>query len=52
MYGEDHLQDSLAVRLGGQDVYRLAGRPDRSAGLAVPALVVAPHPAVTNVAEH
>jgi hypothetical protein len=25
MYGEDYPRDSLAVQLGGQDVYRLAG---------------------------
>ena len=29
----------------GADVYRLAGRPDRSAGLAAPSVVMAPHPA-------
>jgi len=29
----------------GKDVYRLAGRPDKSAGLAAPPMVVAPHPA-------
>jgi cell division protease FtsH len=29
----------------GADVYRLAGRPDRSAGLSAPAVVMAPHAA-------
>jgi cell division protease FtsH len=29
----------------GVDVYRLAGRPDKSAGLSAPAVVLAPHPA-------
>jgi cell division protease FtsH len=29
----------------GADVYRLAGRPDRSAGLAAPSVVMAPHAA-------
>jgi cell division protease FtsH len=29
----------------GTDVYRLAGRPDKSAGLSGPPVVVAPHPA-------
>jgi cell division protease FtsH len=29
----------------GTDVYRLAGRPDKSAGLSAPAVVLAPHPA-------
>jgi len=29
----------------GADVYRLAGRPDKSAGLSAPAVVLAPHPA-------
>jgi cell division protease FtsH len=29
----------------GSDVYRLAGRPDRSAGLSAPAVVMAPHAA-------
>ena len=29
----------------GKDVYRLAGRPDKSAGLAAPPMVVAPHAA-------
>jgi cell division protease FtsH len=29
----------------GADVYRLAGRPDKSAGLAAPPMVVAPHAA-------
>src|SRR6202034_1069095 len=32
----------------GKDVYRLAGRPDKSAGLAAPPMVVAPHPAGTQ----
>jgi cell division protease FtsH len=34
----------------GKDVYRLAGRPDKSAGLAAPPMVVAPHPAETQAA--
>jgi cell division protease FtsH len=29
----------------GSDVYRLAGRPDRSASLSMPPVMVAPHPA-------
>jgi cell division protease FtsH len=32
----------------GTDVYRLAGRPDKSASLSAPAVVVAPHPAGTQ----
>jgi cell division protease FtsH len=35
------LQDKETV--DGADVYRLAGRPDKSAGLAAPPMVVAPH---------
>jgi cell division protease FtsH len=34
----------------GKDVYRLAGRPDKSAGLAAPPMVVAPHPADAQAA--
>src|SRR5580704_1164936 len=34
----------------GKDVYRLAGRPDKSAGLAAPPMVVAPHPAEVQAA--
>jgi cell division protease FtsH len=34
----------------GKDVYRLAGRPDKSAGLAAPPMVVAPHPAEAQAA--
>jgi cell division protease FtsH len=32
----------------GADVYRLAGRPDRSAGLSAPSVVMAPHPATSQ----
>jgi len=32
----------------GADVYRLAGRADRSAGLSAPPVVVAPHPATAG----
>jgi cell division protease FtsH len=32
----------------GSDVYRLAGRPDRSAGLSAPPVVMAPHAANTE----
>jgi cell division protease FtsH len=34
----------------GKDVYRLAGRPDKSAGLASPPMVVAPHAADAQAA--
>ena len=34
----------------GADVYRLAGRPDRSAGLAAPSVVMAPHAASSGSA--
>jgi len=34
----------------GKDVYRLAGRADKSAGLASPPMVVAPHPAGAQAA--
>jgi cell division protease FtsH len=50
----DALVDLLLVKetVDGSDVYRLAGRPDRSVGsLAAPPVMVAPHPAgpeVTN----
>jgi cell division protease FtsH len=41
------LVDLLLERetVDGTDVYRLAGRPDRSAGLAAPSVVMAPHAA-------
>jgi cell division protease FtsH len=41
------LVDLLLERetVDGADVYRLAGRPDRSAGLAAPSVVMAPHAA-------
>jgi cell division protease FtsH len=32
----------------GSDVYRLAGVPDRSAGLSMPPVEIAPHPAAAN----
>jgi cell division protease FtsH len=32
----------------GSDVYRLAGLPDRSAGLSAPAVVLSPHPAADS----
>jgi cell division protease FtsH len=32
----------------GSDVYRLAGRPDKSASLSAPPVVVAPHPAAAE----
>jgi cell division protease FtsH len=43
----DSLVDLLLERetVDGSDVYRLAGRPDRSAGLSTPAVLVAPHSA-------
>ncbi len=43
----DSLVDLLLERetVDGADVYRLAGRPDRSAGLSAPSVVMAPHPA-------
>jgi cell division protease FtsH len=43
----ESLVDLLLERetVDGADVYRLAGRPDRSAGLAAPSVVMAPHPA-------
>jgi cell division protease FtsH len=43
----DSLVNLLLERetVDGADVYRLAGRPDRSAGLSAPAVVMAPHPA-------
>ncbi len=46
------LVDLLLVRetVDGSDVYRIAGRPDRSAGGTVPPMMVAPHPAGTDVA--
>ncbi len=37
-------------RSTAKDVYRLAGRPDKSAGLAAPPMVVAPHPADAQAA--
>ena len=47
----DSLVNLLLERetVDGADVYRLAGRPDRSVALAAPSVVMAPHPAVTNV---
>jgi cell division protease FtsH len=33
----------------GSDVYRLAGRPDRSASLSAPSVLVAPHPASAEI---
>ena len=36
----------------GSDVYRLAGRPDKSAGLSGPPMVVAPHPASVESVEN
>ncbi len=41
----DSLVDLLLERetVDGADVYRLAGRPDRSAGLSAPSVVMAPH---------
>jgi cell division protease FtsH len=43
----DSLVDLLLERetVDGADVYRMAGRPDRSAGLSAPSVVMAPHPA-------
>jgi cell division protease FtsH len=43
----DSLVNLLLERetVDGADVYRLAGRPDRSAGLSAPSVVMAPHPA-------
>ena len=43
----DSLVDLLLERetVDGADVYRLAGRPDRSAGLSAPSVVMAPHAA-------
>ncbi len=35
----------------GTDVYRLAGRPDKSAGLSAPPVVIAPHPADATSAD-
>jgi cell division protease FtsH len=35
----------------GSDVYRLAGRPDRSVSISVPSVVVAPHAAGAEAAE-
>lgn len=44
------LVDLLLVRetVDGADVYRIAGRPDRSAGGSAPPVMVAPHPAVPD----
>jgi cell division protease FtsH len=46
----DSLVNLLLERetVDGADVYRLAGRPDRSAGLAAPSVVMAPHPATSE----
>src|SRR5579871_3623219 len=43
----DSLVDLLLERetVDGSDVYRLAGRPDRSVSLSVPSVVMSPHPA-------
>jgi len=42
----DSLVELLLVRetVDGSDVYRLAGRPDRTAGSSAPPVMVAPHP--------
>jgi cell division protease FtsH len=47
----DALVQLLLVRetVDGSDVYRLAGRADRSVGTSAPPVMLAPHPAVTNV---
>jgi cell division protease FtsH len=47
----DSLVELLLVRetVDGSDVYRLAGRPDRSVGTSAPPVMLAPHPAVTDV---
>ncbi|WP_300609383.1 ATP-dependent zinc metalloprotease FtsH [Trebonia sp.] len=47
----DALVDLLLVRetVDGSDVYRLAGRPDRSATPSAPAMVLTPHPAGSEV---
>jgi cell division protease FtsH len=47
----DALVDLLLVRetVDGKDVYRLAGRPDRSATPSAPPVVVSPHPAGMEV---
>jgi cell division protease FtsH len=47
----DALVDLLLERetVDGKDVYRLAGRPDRSASPSAPPVVVSPHPAGMDV---
>ncbi len=47
----DSLVDLLLVRetVDGSDVYRLAGRPDRSATPSAPPMVLTPHPAGSEV---
>jgi cell division protease FtsH len=47
----DALVELLLVRetVDGSDVYRLAGRTDRSVGASAPPVMLAPHPAVTDV---
>jgi cell division protease FtsH len=48
----DSLVNLLLERetVDGSDVYRLAGRPDRSVSMAMPPVVLAPHPAVASPA--
>src|ERR1700689_4759030 len=48
----DSLVNLLLERetVDGSDVYRLAGRPDRTASLSMPPVLLAPHPAVANSA--
>jgi cell division protease FtsH len=47
----DSLVELLLERetVDGADVYRLAGRPDRSTGSSAPPMMVAPHAAATDV---
>jgi cell division protease FtsH len=47
----DSLVNLLLERetVDGSDVYRLAGRPDRSASLSAPSVVLTPHPAGPDV---
>jgi cell division protease FtsH len=47
----DALVELLLMRetVDGSDVYRLAGRQDRSVGTSAPPVTLAPHPAVTEV---
>jgi cell division protease FtsH len=46
----DSLVDLLLVRetVDGHDVYRLAGRPDRSASPSAPPMMVSPHSAAAD----